>query len=473
MTNYVKSISVSGMHGHQYINLNFGPNLNIVHGRNGTGKTTLLHILANLLEGDIARFCFITFERIVVGMSQGYEIILEQKRQENTRSVFLYIDGIEHGMASSTDMIIDKVERMESHFSIRDALGSRSVYVPAFRSILEAVTSDRNYPASNDQHNEEYQQILRSERAHYNEERNFFPHIGFYPSSRYEATAKKTMMCRDWFGRFVPIIRYPSLSDVERELAEEVAYANFQLSRIDQNTLTSVLKEVLEVVLRQPIMEAHEGIQTSPEELISRINKVDPESFRVPELYTAIEQLLRQKQPSDTSAQVIYRGVLNVYATAISEREQSIEEAFSQVNTFQGSVNSFLDGKYLSVSIKEQTGRRRMSPVRVVLDTNQESGTGILSSGERHVMTLLFSATHMSRADGTLLIDEPELSLHIDWQRKILKELMKQAGNRQIIVCTHAPEVAIDHQDSLVILVAEPWKSQLDLDLDDVLDGEE
>jgi predicted ATP-dependent endonuclease of OLD family len=58
----------------------------------------------------------------------------------------------------------------------------------------------------------------------------------------------------------------------------------------------------------------------------------------------------------------------------------------------------------------------------------------------------------MSSADGMLLIDEPELSLHVDWQRVILRELMKQAGDRQIIACTHAPEVTADHRNVMTRL---------------------
>jgi predicted ATP-dependent endonuclease of OLD family len=86
----------------------------------------------------------------------------------------------------------------------------------------------------------------------------------------------------------------------------------------------------------------------------------------------------------------------------------------------------------------------------VVMPSNHVIGLSALSSGERQVLTMLFSATHMSPSDGTMLIDEPEISLHVDWQRIILTEMMKQAGDRQVIVCTHSPEVAADHRDVLV-----------------------
>jgi predicted ATP-dependent endonuclease of OLD family len=47
------------------------------------------------------------------------------------------------------------------------------------------------------------------------------------------------------------------------------------------------------------------------------------------------------------------------------------------------------------------------------------------------------------------LIDEPELSLHIDWQRIVLRELQNQSSGRQIIACTHSPEVGADHMEEI------------------------
>jgi len=60
---------------------------------------------------------------------------------------------------------------------------------------------------------------------------------------------------------------------------------------------------------------------------------------------------------------------------------------------------------------------------------------------------MLFSASRSRFSEGLFLIDEPELSLHIDWQRIILRELRGQSSDRQIIACTHSPEVGADHLD--------------------------
>ena len=56
MSNYVKSISVTGLYGRFDLDLQFYPGVNVLYGKNGSGKTTLLHILANVLNGDYERF---------------------------------------------------------------------------------------------------------------------------------------------------------------------------------------------------------------------------------------------------------------------------------------------------------------------------------------------------------------------------------------------------------------------------------
>jgi len=56
---------------------------------------------------------------------------------------------------------------------------------------------------------------------------------------------------------------------------------------------------------------------------------------------------------------------------------------------------------------------------------------------------------------GTLvLIDEPELSLHVVWQQEFLKDLEKIVAWQkiQVIIATHSPQIINEHWDSVVDL---------------------
>ena len=57
-----------------------------------------------------------------------------------------------------------------------------------------------------------------------------------------------------------------------------------------------------------------------------------------------------------------------------------------------------------------------------------------------------------------VLIDEPEISLHVDWQRRLLRRMAEQIGGRQIIVCTHSPTIGADYEERQTELVLKPTR---------------
>lgn len=69
---------------------------------------------------------------------------------------------------------------------------------------------------------------------------------------------------------------------------------------------------------------------------------------------------------------------------------------------------------------------------------------GQLSSGERHIMLMNCDILFDVQDDALVLIDEPELSFHLEWQGQFMTNLEVLAGVRkdlQYIICTHAPEM--------------------------------
>ena len=65
-----------------------------------------------------------------------------------------------------------------------------------------------------------------------------------------------------------------------------------------------------------------------------------------------------------------------------------------------------------------------------------------LSSGERHILTFLTLVLFQGRERNFLIIDEPEISLNIKWQRELMGLLHSLAPKTQIIVASHSPVLA-------------------------------
>lgn len=76
-----------------------------------------------------------------------------------------------------------------------------------------------------------------------------------------------------------------------------------------------------------------------------------------------------------------------------------------------------------------------------------------LSSGEINVLAVLFEIWFMAEPGATILIDEPEISLHIAWQQQmgeIIAEMVKKKIGVQVIVATHSPFLAASTPNSIV-----------------------
>jgi energy-coupling factor transporter ATP-binding protein EcfA2 len=80
--------------------------------------------------------------------------------------------------------------------------------------------------------------------------------------------------------------------------------------------------------------------------------------------------------------------------------------------------------------------------------SNQKIDLPALSSGEKQL--LLICIETLLADVNTLIIDEPELSMHVDWQRALLPSLMRLNPKLQIIAATHSPEIMADLADEQV-----------------------
>ena len=67
-----------------------------------------------------------------------------------------------------------------------------------------------------------------------------------------------------------------------------------------------------------------------------------------------------------------------------------------------------------------------------------------LSSGEKQMLVILLTVLVENREPYALLMDEPEISLHIEWQQRLLNLIRKLNPNVQIIMSTHSPALIMD-----------------------------
>ena len=67
-----------------------------------------------------------------------------------------------------------------------------------------------------------------------------------------------------------------------------------------------------------------------------------------------------------------------------------------------------------------------------------------LSSGEKQMLVILLTVLVEDLQPTVLFMDEPEVSLHIDWQQRLIDLILQLNPNIQIILTTHSPAVIMD-----------------------------
>ena len=67
-----------------------------------------------------------------------------------------------------------------------------------------------------------------------------------------------------------------------------------------------------------------------------------------------------------------------------------------------------------------------------------------LSSGEKQMLVILLTVLVEDEQPYVLFMDEPEVSLHIEWQQRMIGLIRELNPNAQIILTTHSPAVIMD-----------------------------
>jgi ABC-type dipeptide/oligopeptide/nickel transport system ATPase subunit len=126
-----------------------------------------------------------------------------------------------------------------------------------------------------------------------------------------------------------------------------------------------------------------------------------------------------------------------------TELDKNKKSIFEKLDNYINLLNDFHETKYFTL------GESNKGTINITKDNNPILPSE-LSSGEKQLLILL-TETLLQRGKQTIFIaDEPELSLHIEWQRKIISSIQELNSNSQIILATHSPEIVGKFKEKLI-----------------------
>ena len=141
--------------------------------------------------------------------------------------------------------------------------------------------------------------------------------------------------------------------------------------------------------------------------------------------------------------------VLTLYINDTKEKLAPYNEIYKRIELFDKILNT----KRLSYK------RIKFNSKKVFFfetDVGDPLNLTQLSSGEQHQIVLLYELIFKANENVLVLIDEPELSLHVAWQKEFLNDLTKiiEIQNMPIVIATHSPQIIDSKWDLTVDLEA-------------------
>lgn len=159
-------------------------------------------------------------------------------------------------------------------------------------------------------------------------------------------------------------------------------------------------------------------------------------------LLDAGEQIvLPRKRLNQTERRVLWN-----YLADVDQKLEVLYPIVDKIDLFREIINSKYVGKAIAV--------RREQGFAVVTDKGGALDPRFLSSGEQHELVLAYRLLFDVRPGSLILIDEPELSLHVAWQQMFLPDLQRISKTAQLdfLVATHSPIIIGNRWDLTVQL---------------------
>jgi predicted ATP-binding protein involved in virulence len=145
---------------------------------------------------------------------------------------------------------------------------------------------------------------------------------------------------------------------------------------------------------------------------------------------------------------------LKLYIDDSHKKLAPYDDIAHKIGLFIGIINKRFKHKKLEINrnngfIFRSTVKRNRDGILEVISATK------LSSGEQNELVMFYELIFNSKVGDTILIDEPELSLHISWQNKFIKDLKEVTSMNKvsIIIATHSPDIIDENWDLKVELL--------------------
>ncbi len=421
----IKKLEVIKLYNMYDYNIEFNDDITFLHGKNGCGKTTILNIITYIITGRIYKLFSYDFEKI---------ILTYKKDKENELICFSKIENNIKISFKDQEIDIDKISKIEedelegSNRLLRYSANSIELHYFNKYPILKVIKDlfDFVYIPLNRKNLENIMKLPPLYRRYYRYHKGLKEKLGDTTEPIYNIAN----IILDNYAK----IR-SEISGMGKTLQINIVKAMYQYNindYVNSNVFKNdTIKKDIENFKRAHLYDDELGelIKSFYEKLLKSENEKNKNTSEQLEYVFNVSKLAQMSKIND---------VFNQYDDKVKELKEPITKLETIVNRF---FEDSAEKKKLVIEEEDIYFITEYNNRRVEIYD--------LSSGEKQILILFTYLVFdiASKQNPIFIIDEPELSLHLLWQKNLVNSVLETNKNIQLILATHSPEIIANNRD--------------------------
>lgn len=395
-------------------------NLMILYGDNGTGKSTILRMIYYLLSnkernGHKTELANIAFESFLISFTDGSYI---KAFRENDEFYWLGKYSITYSIKGQTDTFTLRAERDDEKWAIRmKNFPAEKKYFLLLELLKDEdilFISDRRKEINGVDHTaieeiETFNSRMRIRRI----------------EKREEEVEHEIRLLQEW------LINRALSASKKGEEGTSIIYAKL-IEQFSANNLVEENEKSLEDIKNELEIIAEKA---KPYVDMGFLNETD---------YKYLLQNIDKTQKSKIG---VVQAILTPYIETLNNKMMALNDLMDILSYLLESLSSYLHEKTISFSVADGFSIQHVK-------NGENVSFEYLSSGEKQLLILFSKVIRNSSKCSFIIIDEPEISLNIKWQRMLMNTLnyFVSGNHAQFIIATHSFEILSKHMGNVVQL---------------------
>ncbi|MEY3305540.1 MAG: AAA family ATPase [Pseudanabaena sp.] len=441
----IKQVSVNSLFGifDHVIPLNMDDRITIIHAPNGFGKTAILRMLNGFFNSRYSVFRKTPFVNFQIEFNNGscvnivkdFDALDKSKRtninfdfcEPNSEKIVFTLKPLETDFpVEILDDIIPQIRRVGSEvwrYLPTGEILSLGDVIDRFEDVLYSQTQTQEEPA--------WLGILKGNI-----------HVRLIESQR----------LLNLFSNYSSKTYSISHSMLPTVLAYSEEIAQLIKSKLTEYGATA---QSLDRTFPARVVQQKISPELTGQQIISQLKELEESRERLIEvgLLDEDDNSDLQINPEDQYIDESTKNILSVYVEDVEKKLSIFNEVADKIELLQRIINSKFAYSSKGMSFNKERGFVFKTHYNSLSDTDNLSPTD-LSSGEQHELVLLYELLFKVEPNSLVLIDEPELSLHVGWQSQFLKDLQDiiKLADLDVLMATHSPDIIQDRWDLTVEL---------------------